>query len=259
MIYSIREKKEEKQMLLQFLVENYRSFQHRAVLNLAPVKSRIHPEHILVSENNGPKIRALPLAVFYGANAAGKSNFIRAVDFARNLIIEGTKGENSIGAVPFRLDSNSRESPSRFEFVLKHDGVLYTYGFVVTDREVREEWLFATFDRREIRLFERTTEEGKARIEFGPGLAPRREEKKRLHFVAAGTRPNQLFLTEANERNVSETAEDSCRRTRCHCRTMNLRGCARVISRQPAEWPLSARDKRGYPMWSWLGCCSSST
>jgi AAA15 family ATPase/GTPase len=199
---SIKFIKEDKSMLLQFLVENFRSFQKETILNLAPVKSRIHPGHILESKSQGAKARALPLAVFYGANAAGKSNLIRAMDFARRLIIEGTRGEDAIGTIPFRLGDEKNGKPSRFEFVLKHEGVLYTYGFAVTSREVAEEWLFATFDSKEAKLFERLTVDGKAKIEFGGKLARLREERNRLGFVAEGTRPNQLFLTEANERNV---------------------------------------------------------
>jgi len=202
MIGSANYGKEEKQMLLQFVVENFRSFQKETILNLTPAKSRIHPDHVLISEKPGPKVRALPLAVFYGANAAGKSNLIRAIDFARNIIIEGRRGESVIGTVPFRLGENNIDSLSRFEFVLIHDGVLYTYGFALTAREVAEEWLFATFERREVRLFERLTKEGKTHVEFGNRLASNREESRRLRFVAEGTRPNQLFLTEANDRNV---------------------------------------------------------
>jgi AAA15 family ATPase/GTPase len=204
MIGSINNRKEENHMLLQFLVENFRSFQKETILNLAPAKSRIHPDHLHISEKEGPKARALPLAVFYGANAAGKSNLIRAINFARNLIVEGTRGENSIETVPFRLGKDSNGSPSRFEFVIKHDGVIYTYGFAATNREVKEEWLFATYERREIRLFERITKEGKAHLEFGKKLAPHQGELNRLQFVASGTRPNQLFLTEANDRNVTD-------------------------------------------------------
>ncbi len=189
-------------MLLQFVLENFRSFHAEEILNMIPAKSRIHDRHVLRSESKGRKVRALPLAILYGANASGKSNLIDAIAFARTLIVHGTRSEQSTGTVPFRLGANTAEAPSRFEFVLKHDGVLYTYGFAITTHEVKEEWLFAVFLRQEVRLFERLTEAGKARVEFGAKLAPTKSEKRRLEFVAAGTRSNQLFLTEANERNV---------------------------------------------------------
>jgi AAA15 family ATPase/GTPase len=150
----------------------------------------------------GRAVSALPLAILYGANASGKSNLIQAMDFARKLIATGTRGEETIGVAPFRLDPAAAKKSSRFEFVIKHDGVLYTYGFAVDSRTVKEEWLFAVFQKHETRLFERVTEQNKAHVEVGSRLASDKEERQRLQFVASGTRPNQLFLTEANERNV---------------------------------------------------------
>lgn len=189
-------------MLLQFAVENYRSFHNEEVLNLIPVKARIHPGHILRSEEKGRKVRALPLAVLYGANASGKSNLIRAISTARNIVVYGTKSGASIPVTPFRLGSRAEEQASRFEFVLKHEDVVYTYGFAATSQEIEEEWLFAVFVKQEVMLFERVTEAGKTQVTAGNKLAPARAEKQRIQFVAAGTRPNQLFLTEATERNV---------------------------------------------------------
>jgi hypothetical protein len=189
-------------MLVQFSVENYRSFHSEEILSMIPAKSRIHPKHVLRSEEKGRRVRALPLAVLYGANASGKSNLIRAMRCARKLVVDGTRSESQIPVQPFQLASEARGKGSRFEFVLKHDDVLYTYGFVVTAQEVKEEWLFGVFAKNEVRLFERVTEDGRARVEVGARLASTKGERQRLQFVAAGTRPNQLFLTEAHERNV---------------------------------------------------------
>ncbi|MBI3922505.1 MAG: AAA family ATPase [Armatimonadetes bacterium] len=189
-------------MLLQFTVENFRSFKSEAILNLIPAKSRIHPGHVLKDDASGKAVKAVPLAVVYGANASGKSTLVQALAFAQGLITRGTRGEESIPLVPFRLDKDSLSKPGRFEFVLKHDGVVYTYGFVVSATTVHEEWLFAVYQSREVRVFERITTDGKAVLEVGAALATTSEEKQRIQFVAEGTRPNQLFLTEANERNV---------------------------------------------------------
>jgi AAA15 family ATPase/GTPase len=188
-------------MLLQFQVGNFRSFGEETLLNMVPAKSRIHPKHVLKADDKG-RVKALPLAILYGANASGKSNLVNAIGFARNLVVSGTRAGELIGTTPFRLSAEWSDKPSRFEFVLKHEDVLYTYGFLVTRQVVVEEWLFATYRTREVRLFERVTNEGKTSIETGEKLSASEEERQRLRFVAEGTRPNQLFLTEANERNV---------------------------------------------------------
>ena len=189
-------------MLLQFAVENFKSFKSEAVLNLIPAKSRIHPDHVLTGNTKGKPVKAVPLAVLYGANASGKSVLIQAIAFAQSLITNGTRGDDPLGITPFKLDKETLSKPSRFEFVLKHEGVLYTYGFVASAKQVHEEWLFAVNESHEKRVFERVTKEGKAVVEAGDLLTPTKEEKQRIQFVAEGTRPNQLFLTEANERNV---------------------------------------------------------
>jgi len=191
-------------MLLQFAVENFRSFRNEALLNLIPAKkAREQKEHILTDEV-GRTVQAVPAAAIYGANASGKSNLVAAIDFARELVVGGTKGEQSIPVHPFRLDPNTRSKPSRFEFVVKHDGVLYTYGFLVSAQRIEEEWLFAVFNKQEVRLFERVTRDSVAEIEFGPQAADTKEDRQVLDLVARTTRPNQLFLTEANERNVEK-------------------------------------------------------
>lgn len=189
-------------MLLQFSISNFKSFHTEVLLNLIPAKSRIHPDHILKSEEHGRKVKTLPIAVLYGANASGKSNLVKAISFARKLILEGTRAEKPINVTPFRLGTDSISKPSRFEFVLKHEGTLYTYGFSATEHTIHEEWLFAVVKQKEIRLFERITKDGRTVVEAGDTLATNQNEHERLKFVAEGTRPNQLFLTEAIERNV---------------------------------------------------------
>ena len=86
-----------------------------------------------------------------------------------------------------------------------HEKVLYTYGFLVSSRRVHEEWLFAHLSRSESRMFERTTtEEGTTEVAVGEAMGKSREEQQFVRFVAKGTRPNQLFLTEAFDRNVEK-------------------------------------------------------
>ena len=106
----------------------------------------------------------------------------------------------------FRLDSDLSEAASRFEIVIDYDGVEYSYGFVVDEKRVLEEWLFARLTSRESRFFERITDDdGKVTVEFGPALGGgSKKERQLLEFVAEGTRPDQLFLTEALDRNVGQ-------------------------------------------------------
>ena len=188
-------------MLIQFTIENFLSFKEENTLNMLATTDSKHKHHLLPNKKKKPLLRT---AALYGANGSGKSNLIRAMAFAQDLIVEGTRPKQRIGVTPFKLDKSCWHSPSRFEFVINYQDTIYTYGFVVDEKEVREEWLFAIHNVKEVPLFERlTTKNGKIKLEIGPSLAGKKTKKHQfIKFIAEGTRPNNLFLHELYEKNV---------------------------------------------------------
>ncbi len=191
-------------MLVQFSVENFLSFDEEQVFSMVAAGGDQHPTHLVpdVPRKGESLLRA---AALYGANGAGKSNLVQAILFAKNLIVEGTRGTQAIPVRPFKL-GNGASRPSKFEFIIKTQGVLYNYGFRLDARRIHEEWLYATPNKQEVKFFERTTsEDGKAEVEVGPSLSGRNSRQRQfLQFVAQGTRRNQLFFTQAIENNVVE-------------------------------------------------------
>jgi len=160
-------------------------------------------DHIITSDQ-GKSVSVLPLAAIYGANASGKSNLIKAVYFAKNLIINGTSPDESIDLTPFALDTEYEKLPTKIEFVIKIDNILYTYGFLATAQSIKEEWLFAYFSNKESKIFERVSNNDES-VTVIPGdrLIENLGDKKFIEYIARGTRPNQLFINEANNKNVS--------------------------------------------------------
>ncbi len=194
-------------MLIQFAVENFLSFKDETVFNLIATSDKRHPTHINRNDNPVPNIDILKIAALYGANASGKSNLINTIEFARNFIIFGTRGDETIPVMPFRLDSDYMAKPSKFQFILDHNHLIYDYGFTADKFRVYEEWLFVKSNRIYKRMYERiTTQSGKNRYKFGPSLVNRKSKKKylRYNYEMEGTRVNQLFLTEAFNRNIHE-------------------------------------------------------
>ena len=191
-------------MLVQFSVENFLSFDEEQVFSMVAASGDQHPAHLVpdVPRKGESLLRA---AALYGANGAGKSNLVQAMQFAKNLIVGGTRGTQPIPVRPFKLGGHTGR-PSKFEFIFKTKGVLYNYGFRLDASRIHEEWLYATPNKHEVKFFERTTsEDGKVEVEVGPAFSGRSSKQKQfLNFVAQGTRPNQLFLTETLERNVAE-------------------------------------------------------
>ena len=193
-------------MLVQFTVSNFSSFANESIFSmLADRGDGQHLDHLLIAV--GRKKEALVRgAALYGANGAGKSNLIQALAFAKDRIVKGSRGNEVIPVDTFRLDPSLRDKASGFEFIFQHNETTYSYGFRATRHRIEEEWLFATPHKprsREALLFERTTgKDDKTNVTFGERLFDGERGKPFFEFVAQGTRPNQLFLTEAFERNA---------------------------------------------------------
>lgn len=72
-----------------------------------------HKESVI----NKGKYNLLPLAVFYGANFGGKSNFIQAISTMRSMVrhfVRLNEGD-ALPYDPFALDENSDLRPTLFE------------------------------------------------------------------------------------------------------------------------------------------------
>ncbi len=193
-------------MLIRFTVENFRSFYEEAVFSMLPGRMQKHAKHI-ISGNTANDIDVLQTGLLYGANASGKSNLIRAMDFARSFIVKSPRPKQRIQLEPFRLKKEALQQPARFEFEFISEGQAYAYGFVIGNRRVHEEWLYLMDKQKETALFERTSdEEMKVKVSFpNLNLLPNYEEQF-LHFVAQSTRPNQLFLSKSAEDNLTDLA-----------------------------------------------------
>jgi AAA15 family ATPase/GTPase len=188
-------------MLIRFIVENFSSFCSQAELSLVAGRQEIHPGHLRQSPGNDFKL--LRTGVIYGPNASGKSNLIKAMAFAKHLIVNGTAPMSRIPVRPFLLDAAKRSEASVFQFSFCHANDCYTYGFKVTSEKIVEEWLAQIIGEKENILFERATDsDGNAQVKFAKKLVSTADDRNFLNLIVRGTRPNQLFLTESVQRNV---------------------------------------------------------
>jgi len=188
-------------MLINFTASNILSFNTEINFSMFAGKTRLHSDHIIQVESiKSPKI--LKSAVLYGANASGKSNLVKAINFAKDFIIQGTKTDEAIPIKPYKLDKKNVNKPSKFEFTFLISNKLYAYGFVINHKSVIEEWLNQIGKTTEKKIYHRkTSNNNEVSIDFNISF-PKKNDKQFFEFVARGTRPNKLFLTEAIERNV---------------------------------------------------------
>ena len=161
------------------------------------VASRERQHNYRVSRIKRIHARLLPIAAIFGGNASGKTNFFRAINFAKTLIVGGTRRPGArIPVEPFRLDDDSRTKPSRFEFRLLIDEILYNYRFSVTRERVVMESLARTKAAKEVQLYKRSYDKIDLHRTLGNDSV--------LQFAFQSTRPNQLFLTNSVLLNIDK-------------------------------------------------------
>lgn len=143
-------------MLLQFSVENFKSFRNQTVLSLEPSSDKEHPNNV----TSIGKDRCLNSVAIFGANAAGKSNLFFALTAAIMTIRKSNTiqvGEVLSYIIPYRFTQNYVETPSSFEFVFIAEGKKYVYGFSATRKAVTREYLYVYNSAKASTIFERTS------------------------------------------------------------------------------------------------------
>ena len=187
-------------MLVEFRVENFRSLRQEQVLSLVASKDKTLLDTHTVSTGLKAAPRLLRSAAIYGANASGKSNLLKALQYMRGVVAESAtviQPGQAFAVQPFRLDEQSAKEPTVFEVTFIIDGVRYQYGFSMTTQRIVSEHLLVYKAFQPQRWFERhyDAQTGKDVYEFGPGL------KGPKHLWEGATRPNALFLSMAVQLN----------------------------------------------------------
>lgn len=176
-------------MLIEFSVANYLSFKDKTTLSLRSAPIRKHQDTNIFSTE---RYNLLKGAVLYGANASGKSNFIKAMSTMKRLVLQSFEQSSidELDIIPFLLSTDTETAPSFFEAVFVIDRIRYRYGFEVNDKRVRAEWLFEAPKNTEKPLF--------IREEEGIEVMKRFPEGKDLE---ERTSENALFLTVVDQFN----------------------------------------------------------
>jgi predicted ATPase len=174
-------------VLIEFRVENHRSIGSEQVLGLqATTRETADSVSRLVA---GLTEQLLPAVALYGANASGKTNVLRALEFMSDAVTTSYRRWDPEEGVPREAFAwgKMQKEPSTFEAHFVIDGIRHEYGFVADDLRFLEEWLFVYPNGRKQAWFERDGDEFKFSENF-------RGENATVKEV---TRPNALFLSTA--------------------------------------------------------------
>ena len=187
-------------MIIEIKVANFRSIGAEQTLSFVAENTRRHPDNLI--PRKGYKL--LKTAALFGANASGKSNFVKAIgvmrDFVRDSATRMNEGDTIDAAEPYRLDPELRNAPSRFEITFVTDGIVYVYGFAVKRERVEQEWLTAKREATEAKVCEFQREfGGKSGVEewYFEGFSKADEVQ-----IKGRTLGNMLALSVGTQQNV---------------------------------------------------------
>lgn len=182
-------------MLVQFKVRNFLSFENEEVFDLTAGKGRNFNERISKED----KHKILKFSALFGANGSGKSNFVKAVSFSRNYIVKG----NNRATVQkfFKLNSNCKDLPTKFEYKIMLNGKTFSYGFeiILSKNEIIKEWLIFNSKGNEL-IFEHKRSEN--RFILGKFFKDSNlKERLKLYAESLDSGNNMLFLSTISKYN----------------------------------------------------------
>ncbi len=191
-------------MLIKFIVKNHRSIRDEQMFSTVALKPKSKTKLL---ENNfftSPFSKSIKLAktsAMFGTNAAGKSNFIDALEFMRHIVLNSNRFQtgDSLPTPPFLFDDNSKNSDSEYEVEFVQRGIRYQFGFTCNANTITEEWVLAWPKGSQQLWYERFYgEDNKEDYKFGPNF----KGSKKLWRESTG--PSTLFLSRAAEHNSEQ-------------------------------------------------------
>lgn len=143
-------------MLINYSCTNYKSYRNKTTFTFSASKIKQFDEDNITSIDSSltSKNRILNSLVFVGANAAGKSNILKSISYARYLILNSAnamRDKENIFEDPdnFMFDEAAASEPTTFEFEFSIDetpATLYYYAFSFCQKQI----VFESFSKRDI-------------------------------------------------------------------------------------------------------------
>lgn len=143
-------------MLIAFSIKNWKSFRDEASFTMEAGKERNHSG--TVAKFKKFRLQLLPITAIFGPNASGKSNFVKALSFLQNLIVDPSRNFISSEPYGFRLDPTTMAEPTEFAVDLMLQNGIYSYAILFNRQKILEEKLSFQNTRTEKILFERKAE-----------------------------------------------------------------------------------------------------
>lgn len=161
-------------MLVRVQIENFMSFGKETEFNMLPNRRYRKMEHHLNKYQERKKededhqdFEYLRMAAIYGANAAGKSNLIKAIKFLKSIVLD-EEIPADLHEKKFRLHNKSKNKPITIgiEFIVKDTPCIYAMQVddqIIVKEELYESGLGLKDDKL---IFERQSTKDKTEVKF---------------------------------------------------------------------------------------------
>jgi AAA15 family ATPase/GTPase len=189
-------------MLIRFVVSNFLSFDDEQEFSMIAGNLKTHKDHVY----DLPKLKILKSAAIYGANGAGKSNLVKAIEYLSDLIDSGVIAR-SINEKKFKLNPKSKDLPVTLEVEFYKDNKTYAYGISINSTVIQEEWLYETNVNKEDKLiFERKlVKNQKTSISVLEKYKKTQKERYLIELMEENLlKPNELLIGKSNYLKIKE-------------------------------------------------------
>lgn len=176
-------------MLLRLIAENLTSFKEATEFNTFPSsKSHCHENHKITCDH----ATALRMSAIYGANGAGKSNLLQALNLLQTLVkAESLRKIDFYDELAFKLDSQCADKASGLAIEYYYNNSVFYFHVEFTPEEIVLEELFLSRKTKDVELYSRKGTDIYINPEFiGKGFTSQFQDAlKRL------VRPDMLLLS----------------------------------------------------------------
>lgn len=131
-------------MLYRVIVNNYKSFADEQQFDMFPNPKRENfPYHVLKNKQNIPVLKECAI---YGANGAGKSNFINLLKFVKNFVTKEMSSSQELNnwylANRFKLPVAKDDKPIEMLVEFGINEIVYIYILNIDNKGIKEEKLY---------------------------------------------------------------------------------------------------------------------
>lgn len=164
-------------MIISFKIENFLSFRDSVEFSMVAKSYQKKQNHV----HNCPNINILKLSAIYGSNASGKSNFVKALKFLKEIICNKKRSLETFKNMKFKIGDNNKKDTS-FKIVYKAtDDLIYQYSISFNLKSIKKESLYYFEGKKKKLVFSRILEKNeKYRLDIPENQVNSEEDKIRL-------------------------------------------------------------------------------